>query len=467
MLEMVEKNTFDKVLQGQIVLENKVINGEVGIKKGKIASISTYKGDFFSENVIDFGNNYIFPGFIDVHVHCFSNPDEGFAKVSKSAATGGITSFLDMPYDLPNPINNVDEFIKKKNRLEEESVVDVGLIATIKKENGLDQIVPLAEAGATAFKMSLFETDPYRFPRIPDYEILDAFELIKETGLRVGFHAENDDVINHTVSKFQKEGKNDPLAHAKSRPPVSETSAVLKLLDFAYWTGVKLHIFHVSHPRSIEVINQFRQDGVEVSAETCYHYLLMNENVLPKFGPLAKMNPPLRTETDVEKLWQHLVDGQIELISSDHAPWDIKSKLKGRENIFDSPSGLPGIETLIPLMFDAAVATGKITPTHFAKLLATNPARLFGIIGKGEIKVGYDADFTIIDQDSLNEINANSFQSLAKWSPFDGKEVRGKVKRTIVRGEVVYDGQSIIKEPGFGRFIPGVAVKKKTVVNGS
>lgn len=463
---MENKNRFEKVIRGQIVLEDQIILGEIGINNEKIISITSDRGTLVSDVVLDVGDNYIFPGFIDVHVHCFSNPDEGFEKVSKSAAVGGITSFLDMPYDLPHPINTVENFNQKKERLAKECVVDVGLIATIKKEGGIDQIIPLAEAGATSYKMSLFETDAYRFPRIPDYEILDAFELIKQTGLRVGFHAENDDIINHTIEKFRVEGKINALSHAKSRPPVSETSAILKLLDFAYWTDVKLHIFHVSHPRSLEFIKQFRQEGVDVTSETCYHYLLMDENALPEHGPLAKMNPPLRTEADVEKLWKHLKNDEIDFITSDHAPWDLVSKLKGKENIFDSPSGLPGIETLIPLMFDAAVATGKITPVHFAKLLATNPARLFGMKNKGEIKIGYDADFTIIDPNAFSEVDASSFQSLAKWSPFDGQTLRGKIQRTIVRGEVVYDGRSIVQEAGFGKFIPGSAAKERTIING-
>ena len=455
---------FDKVIRGQLVLENKIVLGEIGINDGKIVNVSERVGEFQTNQLIDFSNQLVFPGFIDVHLHCFSNPDEGFTKVSRSAAVGGITSFLDMPYDLPNPINNVEEFNKKRKRLEEETVVDVGLIATIKKEGGLDQIIPLAEAGAAAFKMSLFETDPYRFPRIPDYEILKAFEIIKKTGLRVGFHAENDEIINPIIEEFKDDNKLYPLAHAQSRPPVSETSAILKLLDFAYWTRVKLHIFHVSHPRGIELIQQFKRDGVDVTAETCYHYLLLNQEDLNKYGPIAKMNPPLRSSEAVEGLWNQLKEQEIDFVTSDHAPWNYQDKTMGNDNIFKSPSGLPGVETLVPLMFDALVSSGKLTPIDFAKLLSTNPAQLFGIKNKGAIKIGYDADLTVIDKEADFTIDASKFQSLAKWSPFDRNILKGKVSQTIVRGEVVYDGRKILKKAGFGKFMAGIATNNQEKV---
>jgi allantoinase len=451
---------FDKVIRGQIVLEEEIIHGEIGITDGEISSISDIIGELKSKVILDFENQYIFPGFIDIHVHCFSNQNEGFTRVSRAAAKGGITSFLDMPYDLPDPINNVEIFNEKRKRLQGNSVVYVGLIATIKKEGGLDQIIPLAKAGAIAFKMSLFETDPYRFPRIPDYEILEAFKLIKQTGLRVGFHAENDDIINPLLHEFENEQTVYPIAHAESRPPVTETSAVAKLLDFAYWTNVKLHIFHVSHPRSVELIEKFQGDGVDISLETCYHYLLLDQEDLKKYGPIAKMNPALRTTKEVKNLWEQLKKNKINIISSDHAPWDNDDKAKGNKNIFKSPSGLPGIETLVLLIFDAAVSSGKITPVHFAKLLSTNPAKMFGIKNKGSIKVGYDADLTVIDGTGRTLIDASKFESLAKYSPFDGEKLRGKVSQTIVRGEVVYDGHEILKDPGYGKFIGGIAANE-------
>lgn len=448
------------VVRGRIVLEDQVVSGEVGITDGKITSIIKELHVLKGRNVLDFGNYYVFPGTIDVHVHCFSNPKEGFIPTSTSAAAGGVTTLLDMPYDLPDPINNVDIFNKKVKKLEDEAVVDIALWATISKKGGTDQILPLAEAGAIAFKMSTFETDEYRFPRIPDPEILKAMELIKETGLCAAFHSENDEIIVDLIADYKKGNKTYPRAHMETRPPVTETSAVLKLLEFAYWTGVKLHIVHVSHPRTIDLIHIFKQQGVQVTSETCYPYLLLDVTTLDKLGPKAKNNPPLREPEEVDGLWRQIGAGNIELISSDHAPWGPEHKDPGKDNIFLSASGFPGVEVLTPLMFDSAVATGKLTPVEFAKLMAQHPAEVFQIPGKGKISVGYDADFTVIDPNVTSVIDETKLRSHSKITPFHGKELRGKVIQTIIRGTTVYDGNHVTVKPGFGKFVAGSATKK-------
>ncbi|MBB4825900.1 allantoinase [Sporosarcina luteola] len=452
-------NKVDSVIKGQIVLKDKVIKGEVGIKEGKIISIHEGTGNLQSDEVKDYGDAFVFPGMIDVHVHCFSNPDEGFVTTSTSAAAGGITTFLDMPYDLPNPVNNVDQFKKKVKQLEEEAVVDICLWATITKMNGTDQIIPLAEAGAIAFKMSTFETDAYRFPRIPDPEILKAMELIEKTGLRAAFHSENDEIIVDLIDEYQKAGKVYPKAHNETRPPVTETSAVLKLMEFAYWTNVKLHIVHVSHPRTIDLIKLFQAQGVKVTCETCYPYLLMDVDDLDKYGPIAKNNPPLREQEEVQGLWKHIEEGNIDLVSSDHAPWSAEQKERGNENIFLASSGLPGVEIMIPLMFNSTVSNGRLTPNEFSNLMSTHPAEVFSIPGKGQISVGYDADFTVIDPAQKTVIDQNSFKSYSKLTPFNGQELNCKVISTILRGEEVFDGENVTKGPGFGKFVPGSAAK--------
>ncbi|MFF2753078.1 dihydroorotase family protein [Psychrobacillus sp. NPDC058041] len=447
----------ESVVKGNIVLKDKVIKGEVGIKEGKIVSIHEGTGHLQSDDVKDYGDAYVFPGMIDVHVHCFSNPNEGFVTTSTSAAAGGITTFLDMPYDLPNPVNNVDQFKKKVKQLEEEAVVDICLWGTISKTNGTDQIIPLAEAGAIAFKMSTFETDTYRFPRIPDPEILKAMKLIEQTGLRAAFHSENDEIIVDLIDEYQKEGKVYPKAHNETRPPVTETSAVLKLMEFAYWTNVKLHIVHVSHPRTIDMIKLFQAQGVKVTCETCYPYLLMDVDDLDKYGPIAKNNPPLREKEEVQGLWKHIEEENIDLISSDHAPWSAEQKEIGNDNIFLASSGLPGVEIMAPLMFNSTVSNERLTPNEFANLMSTHPAEVFSIPGKGQISVGYDADFTVIDPKQKTVIDQNSFKSFSKLTPFNGQELNCKVISTILRGEEVFDGENVTKGPGYGKFVPGSA----------
>lgn len=450
---------FEKVIRGRIV-QDEIFDGEIGINNGKIEKIVTGFHVLDSKNIEDYVNALVFPGFIDVHVHCFSNPNEGFVTTSTSAAVGGISTFLDMPYDLPHPVNNVDRFIQKANQLEKEAVVDICLWGTISKTGGTNQIAPMAEAGAIAFKMSTFETDPYRFPRIADDEIIKAMKMIKEKGLIAAFHSENDEIIVSLIEEYKEKNKVYPRAHNETRPPVSETSAVLKLLEFAYWTGVKLHIVHVSHPRTLDLIKIFREKGVQVTCETCYTYLHLDIEDLEYYGPKAKINPPLRHKSEVEGLWEHLYEGTIDLISSDHAPWEDEHKMKGNENIFLAASGMPGLEIMGPLMFHSAVSKGRITATKFAKLMSSHPAEKFQIKNKGFIKEGLDADFAIIDPELTWVVDEKKFKSFSKLSPFHGKEIKGKVLSTFVRGTKVYDGSEILVKPGFGRFIPGSAYKK-------
>lgn len=456
---------FDVVIRGNIVLEDKVIAGEIGILAGKIEEITAEKNKLVGEKIQDYGSSFVFPGMIDVHVHCYSNIYEGFTRTSKAAAVGGVTTFMDMPYDLPKPINNVAIFKEKVERLKKEAVVDIGLWGTISKTDGTNQIEPLAKAGAMAFKMSTFETDAHRFPRIPDAEIIKAMNLIKESGVRAAFHSENDDLIYPLIDQYETEKKVYPKAHMETRPPVSESSAVLKLLEFAYWTNVKLHIVHVSHPHTVHLIQLYKDMGVEVTAETCYPYLLLNADALDEFGPIAKNNPPLRLPEDQAGLWEQVENHQLEIISSDHAPWDKESKEIGNDNIFLAKSGMPGVEVMVPLMFDAMVSKGKMGPVELAKYMAIQPAEVFGIPNKGKIEVGYDADFTVIDPTQTFLINQENMQSNCKLSPFHNQTVQGKVVGTIVRGVTVYDGEKITVDPGFGEFVPGAALQQEATTS--
>lgn len=453
---------FDLIVRGNLVLQDEVIFGEVGVKDETIHQIAE-AGMLLGARTLDFGRCYVFPGMIDAHVHCFSNPLEGFVNTSASAAAGGITTLLDMPYDLPAPINTVELLELKIERLKREALVDIGLWATIAKTGGTDQIIPLAEAGAIAFKLSTFETDPYRFPEIPDSEIMKAMVLIRETGLRVAFHAENNELIKTLTKDFIRSGRVYARAHMETRPPVTETSAVLKVLEFAYWIGVKVHIVHVSHPRTIELIQRYKADQVDVTSETCYPYLLMDVSDLERQGPIAKNNPPLRPAEDAAKLWEQHRKGSIDIITSDHAPWGADRKEAGEDNIFLAASGMPGVEIMVPLLFDRAVVQEGVPAEVFSKWMAQYPAEVFGIAGKGKLEVGFDADFTVIDPTHKWTIDQTKLRSHSKLSPFHQHEVQGKIKHTIVRGKSVYDGERVVAQPGDGRFIAGASYKREVV----
>lgn len=445
---------IDLAIKGNIVLPNRVLwDGVVGVSDGRIAAFYGETSTPECGEFIDAGGSYVLPGAIDAHVHCFSAPQEGFVHTTRSAAAGGVTTVIDMPYDAGAPVMSAERLLEKREQLEREVLVDVALLATIKKRGGLAEIARMAEAGACGFKLSLFETDPERFPRIPDDELWRAFQLIEQTGLTVGVHAENDEVVKRAIHEQLESGNNSAGAHSDSRPRVAESEAVLRAMEFAFDTGVKLHIHHATFPRVFELVRWYRDQGTDVTAETCTHYLILSEEDLVRLGPKGKVNPPLRSVAEREMLWEYCANGMVDLITSDHAPW--APERKAQPNFLDNASGMPGVEALVHLVYSGGVATGRLTIHDLARLLSENPAKRYGLYPqKGQLQIGADADMVILDPRMEWTLDERAQQSTAGWSPYDGQLVRGRITRTIVRGQSVWDGKQIVAEPGFGRFIP-------------
>ena len=448
--------TLDLVVRGDVVLPADLAqDGAVGIHGGRIVGIFDGSTVPAHRRAIDARGQYVLPGIIDAHVHCYSTPNEGFTGATRSAAAGGVTTIVEMPYDQGRPVISLERFADKVKRLEAESLVDVALLATIKKTGGLDQIAPLASAGACGFKVSLYESDPDRFPRIPDYELLQAFALVRQTGLPIGLHCENDELVTGYIQQYHDQGA-DPRAHGHSRPDIVETSAVLKALEFAFATGVHVHIYHASLARSFELVEWYRRQGGRVTAETCTHYLTLTDEDMDQLGAKGKINPPLRPAAEHDKLWALCANGTIDQITSDHAPW--LPEYKNRANIFDNASGAPGVETLVPLIYSEGVAQGRITIHDFARLLAQRPAEIFGLAPrKGQIRIGADADFTLLDPTAEWLLDEAGLHSSAGWSPYHRWRLQGRVTQTILRGQVIYDGADVTAEPGTGHFVPGPA----------
>jgi allantoinase len=444
---------LDLVIKGNLVLPDRVAeNQAVGVRNGSISDIYHENAYPPAETLIDASGHFVFPGIVDAHVHSFSNLHEQFEHSTAAAAAGGVTTIIEMPYDQGAPVIDTDIFQRKIDLIHETAKIDVALLATVKKDGDPRFIEPLKDLGACGFKLSVFETDPERFPRIDDDVLLELLPRIAETGLAVGFHAENDVIIESLISRYRHEGKVYPTAHCQTRPPVSETTAVLKLLELAYWTKVKLHIFHVSHPRCLELIDWYRSRGVDVTAETCPHYLVLHEEDMDTHKAFAKINPPIRKKADVEAMWRGVQSGLVDWIASDHAPWPLEKKQN--TNIFDNGSGAPGLESLLPLMFSEGVVKRGIDPVTLAHYLAQRPAQRFKLAPrKGVIAPGADADFVILDPGRTWIYQAGNSRSSAQWSPYEGKEISGKVIKSINRGRVIYEEDTVLAQGGDGRFI--------------
>jgi len=300
--------------------------------------------------------------------------------------------------------------------------------------------------------MATYEADPVRFPRIPDGELLAAFHRIAPLGLPVAVHCENQDIADRGAARERAAGRTDPLAHARSRPPVSETEAVGRVLELARGTDVYVHIVHASVPRSFDLVELYRQEGVRVTAETCIQYLVLDESSMARLGARAKINPPLRSRDHVETLWRYLAAGRIDQVTSDHAPWRLARK--SDPDIFANASGAPGVETLLPLLYHFGVASGRISILDLAALLSERPARNFRLAPrKGRLAPGADADLTILDPAAVWTIRGKDLRSGAGWTPFEGLEIRGRVAQTFVRGRPAYERSEVVARPGDGQFI--------------
>ncbi len=323
-----------------------------------------------------------------------------------------------------------------------EARVDVALWATVPPRGPVDHVAELAAAGAAAFKLSTFETHPVRFPRIPDDQLVAAFSEIARAGGLAGVHAENDEIVRAGIAAELAAGHDgDPLAHARSRPPVAEHEAIARCLEIARATGVRLHVCHVSTRRGVQLVTQARRDGVDVSAETCPHYLLLDERELARIGGEAKINPPLRAAP--------LAPEGIDLIASDHVGWP--RERKHGPGIFELASGAPGVELIVPLVHDALGVAALVS------LVSETPARRFGLWPrKGSLAIGADADILVLDPSAEWEIDPARLVTPAGWSPYAGRRVRGRVVSAFSRGEQVWDGERVRAAPGHGRFVPAV-----------
>jgi allantoinase len=442
--------SYDLVVLGNVVTPTGVLApGAVAIADGRIADILPESEAPEARQVLDHHGSWILPGAIDAHVHCFSSPQEGFTNATRAAAAGGVTTIVEMPYDAGAPVTARAVLERKIERLERDAIVDVALLGTIRKKNGTREISGLVDGGVCGFKLSMFETDPERFPRIADGDLLEAFRLIGEAGLTVGVHAEDGDIIYPLVEQYQAAGKTYPRAHCETRPPISETASVALALELAEAAGARLHIFHASLPRTIELVAA----NARATAETCPHYLLLDERDMDHLAGFGKINPPLRPPDAVAGLWDLVAGGAVTMISSDHAPWPPERK-SNRADIFANASGTPGVETLLPLMYSAGVAGERFSIERLAWLMAESPARTFNLYPrKGRLARGSDADLVAIDPSATWRLRGAELQSSAGWTPYEGRPMHGRIQLTMVRGQVVYDGSGVTAAPGYGAFV--------------
>jgi len=450
---------------GKLVLGTEIVEASVAINDGKIVALGRQSHMPSAEKVLDAKGNIVIPGVIDDHVHAFQYED--FVTCSKAAAAGGLTTIMDHPIMGPSGIEDeptarmgpgettttVKAFETKRKVCERDSFIDFCLLGGITPQN-IDKIQSLVDVGAVGFKAGIYHIVLPMYPRLEDGLMLDAFRANASAGSIIGVHAENDEMISYFTEKLQKEGRRDPSAHEESRPIVSELEATSRAIVFAKETKSKLHIFHCSVADGVEWAYQARSEGFPVTVETCPHYLVLNKSHVDKLGPYAKMNPPIRAKDEVDRLWKKIGEGKCDIIASDHCVWPREYKEKGKDDIFNAPGGFPGIQNMLSLVLNEGVHRRGLPIGLFVKMMCENPARIWGLYPqKGAIRVGSDADLTIIDLKAEQTITSDNQYSQAGWTTYEGWKVKGVPKATIVRGTLVADDGEIVGEKGFGTFV--------------
>jgi allantoinase len=455
---------------GQIVRPDGIFPAGLGVDEGRIVIVGAEKHLPPAREVIEADGLFVLPGLIDPHVH-LRDPGhterEDWTTGSMAAALGGVTTVLDHPNTVP-PVNSVANLRDKIAIAGARSVVDFGLYGGA-GETSLGEITPLAEAGVVAFKTFLF---PY-MDRLDEFEgifttddgaLLDIFAAVASTGLLSCIHAENYQIVAAATRKLQAQGRTSPADHAPSHPLLAEEETTARAIRLARATGVRLHILHVSAGSVAGLIAHARAGGnVQVTAETCPQYLLLNEEQAAAAGPYGAVSPPIRPEAERELLWTHLLAGNIDTLGTDHAPHLAAAKERGWENIFAAPSGAPGLETGLPLLL-TEVHRGRLNLPTLVRLTSENVARLYGLYPrKGVIRVGSDADLTLVDPVLRRTIDRSKMITKARDTArlFDGRETVGAPVMTLVRGRVVMRRGEITVEPGYGHFVPGPKPKKR------
>ncbi len=425
----------------------------LAVNDGKIIAIGKSSRLPDANQVLDAKNQLLVPGIIDSHIH---NREPGleykedWESATRAAAAGGVTTVVGMPNTDP-VIDHPEHLNLKLERGEQGAHVDFQSYAVVTSEN-LDQIPALDEAGVLGYKIFLGSTVG-DVPPPNDGEIIQAMEAIRKTGKRLGFHEENGEIIDHYTEQYKSENKTDPIHHAHSRPVIAEKEAVERMITFANETGAKIHMFHVSSGSAAEAVADGKDSGVDVTAETCPHYLWFTEDVLQEKGNIARVQPPIRDDEEQARLWDALESGVIDCITTDHAPHTDEEK--GVEDPFadtwESISGFVGLETEVPSLL-TFVDQGRISVEDWVYYHSTRPAEVWGMYPqKGSLQVGSDADFTIVDPDQEWTLeDREELHSKSRVTPFEGENFTGKATTTVVRGEIIYNDGKMVGESGYG-----------------
>ena len=441
---------FDLILKGgTVVHETGREIADIAITGELIAAIGAPGTLGEAREVVDVTGHHLIPGGIDMHVH-FREPGythkEDWGTGTQAAAMGGVTTVFEMPNTHP-PTRSVTE-LRQKQDCARKACVDFGLYGLLAEDN-IDEIPGLIAAGANAFKCFMGNT----FGNLPSPStgaMLEGFEKVAPSGLRISLHAETASIMAWRQAKLEAAGLNDPLHHIAARPEVVAIEAVARAAILAEWTGARIHVLHISSAGELRPLAEAKARGVDVTGETCPCYLFLDSRDYDRLGSVIRVNPPVREAKDSKAIWEALQTGVVDMIATDHAPHTPEEKQK--DVIWQADCGFPGVETQMPLML-TEVAAGRMSLEHYVRISSANPARAFGMWPmKGRLAVGAHADIAVLDMTREEVVQAKRLHSRGKITPFEGRKTVGAPVHTIVRGAFVQRNRALVPDmAGHGR----------------
>ncbi|MER2094745.1 MAG: allantoinase AllB [Aerococcus urinaeequi] len=451
---------FDLVIKnGLVILDGGETKTDIAVQDGVIAGIGT---GFEGKQEIDAEGLIVSPGMIDAHVHItepgggYRDSWEGYVTGTSAAAKGGVTSFLEMPLNQVPATTSGETLNIKYEAGQGELKADVfsyGGLVPYNLENG--EIQEQADGGVIAYKAFMSTCGDRSidgdFMNVDDYSLYEGMKQVAKTGKILSIHAENAAVTDRLGEIAYKNGETTLKAYVETRPVFTEVEPIKKAILFAKETGCRIHIVHVACVEGVEAITEAREAGVDVTCETCTHYLYFETDELDAIGPVVKCSPPIRDKAQQDALWEKVFNGEIKFVTSDHSP--CTPDLKDTDNAFDAWGGISGVQNNVDVLFDEAVQKRGMSLTQFAGIIAGNVADLFDIQNKGRIQVGKDADIVLIKPDAAYTLQAEDLEYRNKISPYVGREIGAQVETTILRGQVTYAKDAGVAADFIGEFV--------------